>query len=44
VKASERPEVARMVDGAMAELRRLERTSLQQALSGEGYHSLWPQE
>lgn len=42
VKASERPEVARMVDGAMAELRRLERTSLQQALSGEGYHSLWP--
>ena len=40
----ERPEVARMLDEAMTELRRLERTSLQQALSGEGYHSLWPQE
>ena len=44
VKAGERPEVARMVDEAMAELRRLERQSLQQALSGEGHHSLWPQE
>ena len=36
--------LARMVEAAMAELRRLERQSLQQALSGEGYHSLWPQE
>ena len=44
VKASERPEVAQMVDEAMAELRRLERASLQQALAGEGYHSLWPPE
>jgi hypothetical protein len=44
VKAGERPEVARMLDGVMAELRRLERISLQQALAGEGYHSLWPQE
>jgi hypothetical protein len=44
VKASERPEVAQALDAAMAELRRLERTSLQQALAGEGYHSLWPPE
>ena len=42
VKASERPEVARMVEEAMAELRALERRSMQQALAGEGYHSLWP--
>ena len=43
LRASERPLVARMVDGALEELRRLEREAAQQALSGEGYHTLWPQ-
>ncbi len=43
LRASERPEVARMADEALEELRRLERQAVQQALSGEGYHSLWPQ-
>ena len=42
--ASERPEVAQMIDKALAELRRLERRSVQQALAGEGYHALWSQE
>ncbi|MCH7999513.1 MAG: hypothetical protein IIA91_08550 [Chloroflexi bacterium] len=42
--ASERPEVARMIDTALAELQRLERRSVQQALAGEGYHALWSQE
>ncbi len=42
--ASERPEVARMMDKALAELQRLERRSVHQALAGEGYHVLWPQE
>ena len=42
--ASERPEVARMIDKALAELRRLEQRSVQQALVGEGYHALWSQE
>lgn len=41
--ASERPAVARMMDGVMAELRRLERRAVEQALAGKGYHSLWPQ-
>ncbi len=44
LRAPERPEVARMVDETLAELRRLERQSIQQALSGDGYHRLWPQE
>ncbi len=43
LRASERPDVARMIDEALAELRRLERRSVQQALAGEGYHALWPQ-
>jgi hypothetical protein len=43
LRASERPQVARMADEALAELRRLEREAVQQALSGEGYHTLWPQ-
>ncbi len=42
--ASERPEVARMIDKALAELQQLERRSVQQALAGEGYHALWSQE
>ncbi len=42
--AADRPEVARMIDEALAELRRLERHTVQQALSGEGYHPIWPQE
>ncbi|OGO49248.1 MAG: hypothetical protein A2W34_02025 [Chloroflexi bacterium RBG_16_64_32] len=44
LRAPERPEVAQMIDEALAELRRLERRSVQQALSGVGYHLLWPQE
>ncbi len=44
LRASERPEVARMIDKALAELQRLERRSVQQALAGEGYHALWPLE
>lgn len=43
LQASERPEVARMADEALEELRRLEREAVQQALSGEGYQTLWPQ-
>ncbi len=43
LRASERPQMARMADEALEELRRLERQAVQQALSGEGYHSLWPQ-
>ncbi len=43
LRASERPQVARMADEALEELRRLEREAVQQALSGEGYHTLWPQ-
>jgi len=43
LRASERPPVARMVDEALEGLRRLERQAAQQALVGEGYHSLWPQ-
>jgi len=43
LRASERPEAARMVDEALEGLRRLERQAAQQALVGEGYHSLWPQ-
>ncbi len=39
--APDRPDVARMVDETLAELRRLERQAVQQALSGEGYHTLW---
>ncbi len=42
LRASERPEVALAADEALAELRRLERQAVQQALSGEGYHTLWP--
>ncbi len=42
--ASERPEVAQMIDKALAELKRLEQRSVQQALAGEGYHALWSQE
>jgi hypothetical protein len=43
LRASERPPVARMVDEALEGLRQLERHAAQQALVGEGYHSLWPQ-
>lgn len=42
--ASERAGVAWMVDEVLEELRRLERKAVQQALSGEGYHTIWPQE
>jgi hypothetical protein len=44
LRAGERPEVAKMIEGALAELRRLERSSIRQALVGEGYQALWPQE
>ena len=44
LRASERPEVAKMIDEALAELQRLEGRSVQQALVGEGYHALWPLE
>lgn len=43
LRTSERPQVAQMADEALDELQRLEREAVQQALSGEGYHSLWPQ-
>ena len=43
LQVSERPEVGRMIDGALAELRRLERRSVQQALVGDSYQSIWPQ-
>lgn len=43
LRAPERPEVARMADEALEELRRLERQAVQQALAGEGYRSLWPE-
>jgi len=43
LRAPERPEVARMADEALEELRRLEREAVRQALSGEGYHTLWSQ-
>lgn len=43
LRASERPQVARMADEVLEELRRLEQEAVQQALSGEGYHALWPQ-
>lgn len=43
LRASERPQTARMVNEALEELRRLEREAVQQALSGDGYHTLWPQ-
>jgi len=44
LRAGERPEVAKMIEEALAELRRLERSSVRQALVGEGYQALWPQE
>jgi hypothetical protein len=44
LRAGERPEVAKMIEAALAELRRLERSSVRQALVGEGYQALWPQE
>ena len=44
MRGSERPEVAGMIDEVLSELRRLERRSVQQALAGQGYHALWPQE
>ena len=44
LRDSERPDVARMIDEVLSELRRLERRSVQQALAGQGYHALWPQE
>lgn len=44
LRAGERPEVAKMVEAALAELRRLERVAVRQALVGEGYQALWPQE
>lgn len=43
LQASERPQVAQMMDEVLEELRRLEREAVQQALLGEGYHALWPQ-
>jgi hypothetical protein len=43
LQASERPQVARMLDEALEELQRLEGEAVRQALSGEGYHALWPQ-
>jgi hypothetical protein len=44
LQSSERSDVGGMIDQALAELERLERRSVHQALSGEGYHSLWPQD
>jgi hypothetical protein len=44
LRAGERPEVAKMIEAALVELRRLERSSLRLALVGEGYQALWPQE
>ena len=44
LRAPERLEVRQMIDGALAELRRLERLSVHKALTGEGYHALWPSE
>jgi hypothetical protein len=43
LRATERPQVAQMTDEALEKLRRLERDAVQRALSGEGYHALWPQ-
>lgn len=43
VRSAERPDVKRMVDDCLRDLKRLERKAIHQALSGEGYHSLWPQ-
>jgi hypothetical protein len=43
LRASERPQVSQMADEVLEELRRLEGEAVQQALSGEGYHTLWPQ-
>lgn len=43
LRASERPQVARMADETLEELRRLEGEAVQEALSGEGYHTLWSQ-
>jgi hypothetical protein len=42
--AHERPDVAKMMDGALGDLQALESGTVQRALSGEGFHSLWPQE
>ena len=43
LRASERSDVGGMIDGVLAELGRLEQRSVHQALSGDGYHTLWPQ-
>lgn len=44
LRTAERPSVKQMLDGALEEVRRLERRAVQQLLLGEGYHVLWPQE
>ena len=38
---AEQPEVARAVDKALAELERLERGAVQEAIVGRNYHTLW---
>lgn len=42
--AEGRPRVREMMDGTLTDLRGLERSTVQRALSGDGFHSLWPQE
>jgi hypothetical protein len=44
LQANDRPEVGRMIDESLAELGRLEQRSVIKALTGEGYHALWPAE
>lgn len=44
LRTAERPSAKQMLDGALEEVRRLERRAVQQLLLGEGYHVLWPQE
>jgi hypothetical protein len=41
VGAADRPELAGAMKDVLAKLRALERKSAQQALAGEGYHTLW---
>jgi len=44
LNAEDRLQVGTMMDGTLADLQNLENGTVQQALSGEGFHSLWPQE
>ena len=42
VGAAEPSGVSQAIEEALAELRRLEQQSVQEALRGENYHALWP--